>query len=99
MTGKTRDGGENFASALLPVLMFILASLSPIIMHGSTPAQLDESNAASHTGSTEAWNGYEQPWGQFGRTPTHNGSMPLHGPNGGPGAGPVSDITHLGNHH
>ena len=22
--------------------------------------------------------------------------MPLHGPNGGPGAGPVSDITHLG---
>ena len=96
MTGRTRDGGENFASALLPVLMFILASLSPIIMHGSTPAQLDESNAASHTGSTEAWNGYEQPWGQFGRTPTHNGSMPLHGPNGGPGAGPVSDITHLG---
>lgn len=96
MTGKTRDGGGNFASALLPVLMFILASLSPLLMHGSTPAHLDDSDTPSHSGSDEPWNGYEQPWGQFGRTPTHNGSMPHHGPDGGPGAGAVSEITHLG---
>ena len=96
MTGKTRDGGGNFASALLPVLMFILASLSPIMMHTSSPAQLDDFDAPLHTGSAEPWDGYEQPWGQFGRTPTHNGSMPPHSPDGGPGTGPVSEATHLG---
>lgn len=96
MTGKTRDGGGEIASALLPVLMFIFASLSPLITPGAEPQELAEAGDALHSGSAEVWDGYQQPWGQFGRTPTHNGSMPAHGPNGGPGDGNVSEITTLG---
>ena len=38
----------------------------------------------------------DQPWGQYGRTPTHNGTMPNHGPDGGPGVGSVDDVTEYG---
>ncbi|MEJ6562356.1 MAG: CARDB domain-containing protein [Euryarchaeota archaeon] len=96
MTGKTRDGGGNFASALLPVLMFILASMTPMLVANPQNQVFGEPTTTNLTGSANAWTGLEQPWGQFGRTPTHNGSMPAHGPEGGPGEGLVSDVLTLG---
>ena len=44
----------------------------------------------------EPWNPIAQPWGQYGRTPTHNGTMPIHSPNGGPGQGEVENVTEFG---
>ena len=44
----------------------------------------------------EPWDSLEQPWGQYGRVPTHNGSMPIHSPDGGPGTGAVADVSTYG---
>ena len=99
---KRSDGGRKFRlGAVLPVLMFILASLSPLIMHGSKLRP--ESRRGTHdacntdTGS-RAWNWtYEQPWGQFGRHPHaqwQHASFTV--PNGGPaGWHRSSDVTRL----
>jgi len=43
----------------------------------------------------EAWDIYEQPWPQFGGVPSHNGPIPLHSPDGGPGDGSVDDVETL----
>jgi hypothetical protein len=37
----------------------------------------------------------EQPWPQFMGVSTRNGTMPAHGPDGGPGLGAVADVTEL----
>ena len=96
MTSETQDSGRKFASALVPVLMFVLASLSPLLVAPNPSLDLDEEHPSMQTGTGASWTGLEQPWGQFGHTPTHNGSMPAHGPNGGPGDGSVDDVTVLG---
>ena len=96
MTSETQDGGRKFASALVPVLMFILASLSPLVVAPNSDLNLDEEHTSMLTGTGGAWTGLEQPWGQFGHTPTHNGSMPAHGPEGGPADGSVDEVTVLG---
>ncbi len=97
MTGKMQDGGRKFASALLPVLMFILASVSPMLIGAQNGnVDLEEPSKIMATNSGEPWTGLEQPWGQFARTPTHNATMPSHGPNGGPGTGSVENLTVLG---
>ena len=44
----------------------------------------------------EPWNPTAQPWGQYGRVPTHNGSMPMHSPDGGPGTGTVAEVSTYG---
>ena len=54
----------------------------------TTPAYSSDGN--------ESWIGDTQPWGQYARTPTHNGTMPAHGPDGGPGEGSVDDVTVFG---
>lgn len=46
--------------------------------------------------SPNSWNSLEQPWGQYSRVPTHNGTMPVHSPSGGPGTGNVADVTTFG---
>jgi hypothetical protein len=96
MTSETQDSGRKFASALVPVMMFILASLSPFLVAPSPALNLDEEHRSMQTGASAFWTGLEQPWGQFGHTPTHNGSMPAHGPEGGPADGSVDDVTVLG---
>ena len=96
MTGKTQDSGGKSASALLPVLMFLLASISPMMAHHiGEPLLTDEPNL-QWSDSGDPWTGLEQPWGQFGRAPTHNATMPLHGPDGGPGEGEVTEGAMLG---
>lgn len=37
----------------------------------------------------------DQPWPQYMGVATRNGSMPAHGPNGGPGQGEVANVTQL----
>ena len=96
MTGKTRDGGGKSASALLPVLMFLLASLSPMLVGVPNEGHLEAFHTPQHIGEDDYWSGLEQPWGQFARTPTHNATMPSHGPDGGPGEGYVNETTMLG---
>ena len=41
------------------------------------------------------WQGYEQPWAQYAKPPTHNQSVPDHGPDGGPGEGNLSEMNSL----
>ena len=60
----------------------------PIGFEKTTPAYSSDGN--------ESWIGDTQPWGQYARTPTHNGTMPAHGPDGGPGEGSVDDVTVFG---
>lgn len=96
MTGGTQDSRRKFASALLPVLMFIIASISPLLTAPIGGMSLENNPEPSHSDSNPYWTGLEQPWAQFARTPTHNASMPAHGPNGGPGYGSVNDVTTLG---
>ena len=66
-------------------------------MNGSnTITQFENSPIVSSVNDNEYWLGDTQPWGQYARTPTHNGTMPAHGPNGGPGEGSVDDVTVYG---
>ena len=46
--------------------------------------------------SSNPWDSIAQPWGQYSRVPTHNGTMPPHGPNGGPGQDIVENVTEFG---
>lgn len=55
---------------------------------------LDETPIQS-SNHIEAWDIYEQPWAQFGGVPSHNGPIPLHSPDGGPGEGAVEDVETL----
>ncbi len=96
MTGKTQDSGGKSASALLPVLMFLLASISPMMAHHIGAPLLTDAPNLQWSDSGDPWTGLEQPWGQFGRAPTHNATMPLHGPDGGPGEGEVTEGAMLG---
>ena len=47
----------------------------------------------------DAWNETQQPWAQYARTPTHNQTVPDHGPDGGPGDGNVADVVELATLH
>ena len=57
-------------------------------------SSLDDDLDVKRTGATP-WQGYEQPWAQYAKTPTHNQSVPDHGPDGGPGEGNLSEMTSL----
>ena len=95
-SGNAMSARANSRSIFMFVLL-LLTSLSPLMMqHSNQPNLAIETNNPLYSGNLEPWNPIEQPWGQYSRTPTHNGTMPLHGPNGGPGAGNVSDVTEFG---
>ncbi len=89
-------GGVNFRSTFM-LLLLVFTVLSPVFSNSNfaTKSILD-SDGTYYSGNSEPWNPVEQPWGQYSRTPTHNGTMPPHGPNGGPGLGNVSDISEFG---
>ena len=80
---------------LLPLLLLILTSLSPIITAQNGVSELQEHNQSMNV-SGQPWDQLSQPWAQYGRTATHNGTMPLHSVNGGPGQGNVSDVSEYG---
>jgi len=78
-------------ASLLMALLMLTVVISPALNHYS----LSESNEVLPTSTGDPWDPYEQPWSQYGHTPTHNFSMPTHSPDGGPGEGNVSDVTEL----
>ena len=87
----------KLSGAIVPLLLFLFSSLSPVILDfANTSSELDGQPNPAATGSEGMWSGLDQPWGQYGRTPTHNGTMPNHGPDGGPGVGSVADVTEYG---
>jgi len=64
-------------------------------MSADKAPELKEEDIVSYT-STNAWDSLSQPWAQYSRVPTHNGTMPTHGPNGGSGTGSVQNVTNFG---
>ncbi len=91
-----KDVRVNFRSTFM-LLLLLLTVLSPIFFNQNyDPKLIEEIEDISFTNNNEPWNPIEQPWGQYSRTPTHNGTMPPHSPDGGPGQGNVSDITEFG---
>ncbi|RZD42659.1 MAG: hypothetical protein CXT70_02505, partial [Methanobacteriota archaeon] len=72
-----------------------MTSLSPIITYQNRVSELQENDQPMNV-SGQPWDQLSQPWAQYGRTATHNGTMPLHSVNGGPGQGNVSDISEYG---
>ena len=97
MTSKPLHHTGKVACAVLPLLLLILSSISPVLLNGiNTPTQLQNRTPLSSSSDNQTWSGDTQPWGQYARTPTHNGTMPMHGPDGGPGEGSVDDVTVFG---
>ena len=87
---STAVTGQQYFS-VLAVFLFLTVLLSPF-GQGDELASTDDVLAVSPSGD---WSGEEQPWGQYGRTPTHNQTAPLHGPDGGPGEGNLSAVNEL----
>ena len=97
MTSKVLNRAGKTAYTILPLLLLILSSISPILLNGANePIEFEKTTPAYSSDGNESWMGDTQPWGQYARTPTHNGTMPAHGPNGGPGEGSVDDVTVYG---
>ncbi len=97
MTSSTMHRTGKIAYAIVPLLLLILSSLSPLLLnHGDTRNHLEKPQDVAFSSTNESWGGQTQPWGQYARTPTHNGTMPPHSPNGGPGEGSVDDVTIFG---
>ncbi len=86
-----RARNSLLASSIMIFLMFTVV-LAPLTHH----AALRSEGVQLQTGGQDPWTGYEQPWSQYARTPTHNQTIPSHGPDGGPGQGNVSDVDVLG---
>ena len=91
-----KEVGVNFRSTFM-LLLLMMTALSPLFTSQNSDFVLyDENSDIYFSNNDQPWNPIEQPWGQYSRTPTHNGTMPPHSPNGGPGQGNVSDITEYG---
>ena len=80
--------------ALSLVLLLILVPMTGFISNSNETAILNDDVLSFN--STDSWNSLEQPWAQYSRVPTHNGTMPLHSPTGGPGLGSVANVTTFG---
>ena len=96
MTSKSLQQAPKIAGAILPLLLLVLSSLSPLFVHGTSDSLLEKTTVVYSVNENQTWLGDSQPWGQYARTPTHNGTMPAHGPDGGPGEGSVAEITEYG---
>ncbi|MEL0181968.1 MAG: VCBS repeat-containing protein, partial [Candidatus Poseidoniales archaeon] len=79
-------------SALAMLMVWLMISVvSAPLLH---PTSLVSETAVGRTSATP-WQGGEQPWPQYARHPTHNQTVPDHGPDGGPGAGSITNVTSL----
>ena len=97
MTSASAMSNRANSRSIFMLVLLLLTSLSPLLIQHSEESDFDLGNMnTAFSGNTEPWDSIEQPWGQYSRTPTHNGTMPLHGPNGGPGLGNVSDVVEFG---
>ena len=97
MTSSTMHRAGKIACAIVPLLLLVLSSFSPLLMSDKEMQfDLENEREIAQSSGNESWIGETQPWGQYARTPTHNGTMPPHGPNGGPGEGSVADVSVYG---
>ena len=87
-SGATK--GQRYFSG---VAVFLLLTVLFLPLNGGDELISATSNLPVSGGSD--WRGEDQPWGQYGKTPTHNQTPPSHGPDGGPGLGNVSDVLEL----
>ena len=90
MKGITPHSNRQHAVAVAMIWLMISVVATPL----AAPFDLPETHAVSRSGETP-WASMEQPWPQYARTPTHNQSVPSHGPDGGPGTGSVANVTTL----
>ena len=95
MSSATALDKWRVKTSLFLVLILFLMPLSNFNSPVSDDSELLEFQPSLVIDS-EPWNPISQPWGQYGRVPTHNGSMPNHSPDGGPGTGDVGDVTNYG---
>ena len=95
MSSATALDKWRVKTSLFLVLLLFLMPLSNYNFPVSDDSELLEFQPSLVIDS-EPWNPIAQPWGQYGRVPTHNGSMPNHSPDGGPGTGDVGDVTNYG---
>ncbi|MDP6235690.1 MAG: hypothetical protein QF364_07605, partial [Candidatus Poseidoniaceae archaeon] len=97
MSRRTLQQGVKIAGAILPVMLFFFSSLSPLIVNfESSHHHLNDEQYIMPSSEATFWDDTKQPWGQYARTPTRNGTMPAHGPNGGPGDGDVANVSVYG---
>ena len=89
MTAAKPFGAPRNAVALAMVWLMLSVVATPLFQ----PVVLDEMEVVMATETS--WQGLEQPWSQYARTPTHNQTIPDHGPDGGPGTGSIDNITSL----
>ena len=92
MLGHPSRAHAASGRALVLATIMIVAVLSP--MQAPQMDLLAPSINPSPT-STDPWNGTEQPWGQYGRTPSRDFLLPTHAEDGGPGDGTVANVTEL----
>jgi hypothetical protein len=91
MSVKPCSSRGNSLHAVSLTLLLLLVLFTPL----SIPTHFVSDEAPRPSSHQSTWDGYQQPWAQYARTPTHNQTMPPHGPDGGPGNGNVSDVTVL----
>ena len=82
--------GQRYFSGVA-VFLLLTVLFSPL----NAGDKLPSATSNQQVSGASDWSGEDQPWGQYGKTPTHNQTAPSHGPDGGPGQGNVSDITEL----
>lgn len=80
--------------ALSLVILLLLTPLCSLVINLEGENHLDNNNISLT--SPTPWDSQLQPWGQYSGVPTHNGTMPPHGPSGGPGDGSVDSVTEFG---
>ena len=80
--------------ALSLVFLLLLVPMTGFINNFDNTPVLEDENISFR--STNAWDSLSQPWGQYSRVPTHNGTMPIHSPSGGPGTGSVANVSTFG---
>ena len=90
MSTRSRPTTWRTVAASVMVLLMVGVVLNPL----SHTTWLPEKTVIQPTSGS--WSGYEQPWAQYARTPTHNQTVPDHGPDGGPGEGSITDVSTLG---
>ena len=95
MSSATALDKWRVKTSLFLVLILFLMPLSNFNSPTNSDTELLEKQP-SLVIDAEPWNPTTQPWGQYGRVPTHNGSMPIHSPDGGPGTGTVAEVSTYG---
>lgn len=89
MTASKPHSTPRNAVALAMVWLMLSVVATPLFQ----PVVLDEIDVVMTTETS--WQGLEQPWSQYARTPTHNQTVPDHSPDGGPGTGSIDNLTSL----